>query len=782
MNETFQLGVMISVMDAFSSTLASYMSQMQRAKTMTESMQAAMGGYKMMFAVGAGITAAGALGADALLKMSQSAGKLQTAMLGVSTSVKMSRAQLNALTNEVQTVGIPTQFSSIQVAGIAQAVAQAGIPNTSALASLLPEFVQFADVQAFKKGENPNTAAGLAMTMAHNYQLYSADKLAPFLNSLNSLLTHTNDTMSEVATAWKYASPTMKMLGVSPEQGLTAIGYLGRMGLSRGRVGTDLRDFLQRLVMGAQGGETSRAGWAMLETQMGMPVTANSTPLVSASGKFVGWPQALKFFQQYARKMKGQGTLEIDTLNSIFGAQGGLVAQLLASGNSQAAYNLISKQMGQSPGIASTQKQYNMTLQGQMLQFKTTLTDIGQAFGRQGVLAPMTGLLHAINDVLAAFLHLVQQHPLLDKFIGGFMMLATAAALIVGPMLMVAGAVGMLSLSMKAGALAEGIGQFKTMISLLRGGAVWVQGFGARLGQLAIQGATTFGSMLFGANALTVSIGGLDIALGPLLLIIAGVAAVGAAVYLVWKNWGTITHWLGQQVSNLIHWFDHLSPVVQVLLTLFTPLGAIVDLFTHWGDVVHWVSQQFKDLSNWWHHLWGSGSSATSVSAQQARFGTGLVDSYAKGVSNAPKGQLHKAMTNLAQIPHDYLALHSPARTGPLSTLNNWWTAFVPTLLQGLTGGAGNLGAAASEIGNLLFGGLAVAGAGAGGSAGAGSIVIESGAIVVQPGAIVVRTDNARLAADEVLKLLSGVIAQDVGRALRQQTRARPTRAQPHQR
>lgn len=331
----------------------------------------------------------------------------------------------------------------------------------------------------------------------------------------------------------------------------------------------------------------------------------------------------------------------------------------------------------------------------------------------------------------------------------------------------------MLSLSFRAGALGQAISDFKTMISLLRYFGYWVSDVASLSAAWVVDFLSGIGAMLFGTDALTISVGALDIALGPLLLIILAVVAVGVAAYLVWKNWGTITHWLSEQVKHLINWFNHLNPVVKTLLTLFTPLGAIVNLFENWGKIVHTLVTGMKELAHWW----SAGAGQKTFGPTQARFGTQLVQHYAKGIDHAPKAPLHHALHKLASIPAQYLELHSPAQTGPLSTLDTWWSAFVPTLVEGLTAGSGFLGSAASDIGALLLGG---AGGTAAAGGGGGNVILQAGAVTIEPGAIVVRGGDPQATADQIMHLLSGRIARQVGLDLRHIMQSRTTRPIPH--
>jgi len=655
--------------------------------------------------------------------------------------MKLTTAQTNALTNEVQRVGIPTQFTATQVAGIAASMARAGIPNYTDLRQLLPLYTRFADIQAYLKGESPSTSVSMATGMAHSFQLYSSKQLSPFLEELNAMLLHSNEDISQVSTEWKYVAGTAKMLGLNSTQTLSSIAFVNRMGIGRGRGGTDLRDFLQRLVQGAQGGETSRAAFAMFDTALGIPVNGNHSPFMSAGGKFVGWAKTISLLQAFADKEQHNANMMLPILNALFGQQGGLVAQLLSGKNADALYNMTLSQIQHTASIAKSQRDLNLTFQGQMTQFTSTLQDIEVAFARNGALGGVTGFLHSLNVVLGRILLFVQAHPTFDRIAGDFMMVGTALALIVGPFLMFVGLVGMLTTFVgPMGAFGIGLKQiglaWKGVTTVAGDAGAAIELYGAELTKAGAAFVEWAGEVVMGNATAIASFLGLDVAMGPVLVIIAAIAVAVAAAYLIWKNWAFIVRAL--------------------------------------GDALRWVGGILKDIGGFFGTLFGSGQAKGLKNARD--YGSQMVNAYAQGIKNAPQGQLHDALTSVGDTTAAYLRLHSPAQAGPLSSLNTWWTAFAPTLAQGLLADLGSLEAAGASAASALLGGAATGshgGLAGGGSAGGVQLVIASGAIQING------ATNAKQTADAVLAALEGPLREKLGQILRLDLRARPTRALP---
>lgn len=84
------------------------------------------------------------------------------------------------------------------------------------------------------------------------------------------------------------------------------------------------------------------------------------------------------------------------------------------------------------------------------------------------------------------------------------------------------------------------------------------------------------GGLLIGFGMLAVTAAVIGIGLGPLLLIIAAIAAVAAGVFLIYDNWGAIMEWLKgfwETVKSTA--LDAIAKLIEVFLS-FTPLGLII--------------------------------------------------------------------------------------------------------------------------------------------------------------------------------------------------------------
>lgn len=441
LEKAFELAVVISAVDHWTGPVQKIAGQMGILEKQTAAVQKRMAQFKAMTLTGAAITGVGALMAAGLDKAVTSAGQLQTAMMGVKDAMKLTNDQYQRATNMAQTIGIPTIFSSVQVGGIMKSMSQAGLSNKQVLdPSILKQYVNFADVQAQMKNANPNDVVAAGVRMAHEYRLYSAAQIKPFLNQVNAALLHTNGTPDEFATTYRYVAQQSKLMGMNSSATLSATAWLDRMGFGNGRGGTNFADFLRRSIYGSSG---KKADAAMV--QAGFVQNGHSV-FENANGKFVGIPAAVKILQDFAARFHNNANQMSPLLNSIFGTQGARIAMMMASKGAGEQYTNVQKQIAATASISQSQQDLNNTWAGKVKQLQTTLQDIGQAFGKS-VMPVLLPLVKTLDDILGKVLKFEQQHPKIMKFISVFASIATAVLLVIGPLMTLTGVLGYLATS-----------------------------------------------------------------------------------------------------------------------------------------------------------------------------------------------------------------------------------------------------------------------------------------------------------------------------------------------
>ncbi|MCF8566915.1 phage tail tape measure protein [Alicyclobacillus tolerans] len=441
LEKAFELAVVISAVDKLTAPARAMAAQLGIVSKQTEALQKRMASFKAMAVTGGVITGIGGAMALGLVKAAESAGQLQTAVMGVKEALKLTNAEYTKAMNLSQTVGIPTIFSAVQVSGIMQAMATAGLTKQQVLnPAILRDYVNFADVQAQIKKENAPDVVSTAVSMAHQYQLYSTAQITPFLNQLNAALLHTHETASEFGTTYKYIANQARTMGMGASSTLAATAWLGRMGFGNGRGGTNFADFLRRSIYGSSGKKADAAMQAAGFVQNGHSV------FTTANGQFVGVPAAVKIMQDFAARFHGNANLMSPLLNSIFGTQGARIAMMMSSSGASEQYTNVQKQIAGTASISKTQSDLNNTWAGKVKQLQTTLQDIGQAFGRS-VMPVLLPVIKGLDDILGRVLKFEQQHPKIMKWIATFASIATAVMLVVGPTMLLVGALGYLKTS-----------------------------------------------------------------------------------------------------------------------------------------------------------------------------------------------------------------------------------------------------------------------------------------------------------------------------------------------
>jgi TP901 family phage tail tape measure protein len=438
LEKAFELAVVFSAVDQMSGPISKMGTQLGILDEKTKAVQQRLNGFKNMAFVGGGITLAGGVMAKGLLSATESAGNLQTSIMGLKESLGLTNDEFERTLKLAQNVGIPTIFSSEQVGDIMKAMATSGLSKDQILnPDTLKEYVNFADVQAQVKHENAPDVVSSAVNMAHQYQLYSPEQIEPFLNSLNGALLHTHDTAEEFSTTYKYIANQARSMGMSSEDTLDTTAWLSRMGFGSGRGGTNFADFLQRSIYGSSGKKADGA----META-GFVKNGHSV-FQDANGNFVGIPESAKIMQDFAQRFGNDSSKMSPLLHDIFGTQGERIAMMMTSSGAAEQYTNVKEQIGGTTGINKTQEDLNKTWQGQAKQFETTLKDIEQAFGasEKGVLTP---IVEGLNNILGKILEFEQAHPKIMQWIATFISIATAIALVTGPLLVLVGALGYL--------------------------------------------------------------------------------------------------------------------------------------------------------------------------------------------------------------------------------------------------------------------------------------------------------------------------------------------------
>ncbi|MEX3690085.1 phage tail tape measure protein [Paraburkholderia sp. BR14263] len=365
----------------------------------------------------------------------------------------------------------------------------------------------------------------------------------------------------ELKYASAYAAPNINMLGLTGLDNAKKLLALQGMGAAwnfqGSSFGTNFSMFLQRLSKGPEMVEMATKGMKG-KAREAMEKAHVHFDFYDGKGKLKGIDDMVAQLQDAYRKLTavGKDKMALDVFSTVFGAEAGRVAQMLAV-KGTAGYQDAQKRIDDQASLDQRIQQTMQSAQNIWTVFSTNVTNALAAFAEPAVkwLEPM---IMRMGDAVAQTRHWVEQHQTFAKWtmvvVGGL-----------GVMLTTFG-----SIALTAGLFAKVLAGPLGMIGFLIQRVPFAAAFRA-LGD----------SLGFLARGLPVVLTGLR-ALGLALLGIPGIGLIAAGVtlvaFLVWKYWSPIKAFLGGMWDGLVKGF---APVGAVLGPAFSQLGhSLMSLLT----------------------------------------------------------------------------------------------------------------------------------------------------------------------------------------------------------
>lgn len=434
----FEVFVTFAAVDHLTGSMRRIAREMGILDKQSEKLQKKLNGFKNMMWVGAGITGLGLAMGKGLLSAADAAGALELSMRTVQSALHMTNKEYERAQNLAQTAGIPTIFSAEEVGEIMRAMGTTGLSKKQVLdPKFLQQFVNFADVQSIAKHENAPDVVAQAVRMAHLSGIFDTKGTQVFLDNLNAALMHTHDSASEFATTFKYISSQSKAMKQTPLENLITTAWLGRMGFGSGRGGTNFAQFLTHSIYGSTG---KKADAAMVEAGF---VKNGRSVFTEEGGKFVGITKAAELLQDFGKRFHFDTNKMSPILHKIWGTQGTRIATMMGNEGAGSMRENVAKEMRETERVNVMQERFNKTWAGQTKQLKSVMLDIWQNFGK-AALPNLMKVLMKLNHIVVKVLEFTQHNPKMMKTVAIWAQWATAAALIVGPLLIIRGAMGYL--------------------------------------------------------------------------------------------------------------------------------------------------------------------------------------------------------------------------------------------------------------------------------------------------------------------------------------------------
>lgn len=338
------------------------------------------------------------------------------------------------------------------------------------------------------------------------------------------------------------------------------------------------------------------------------------------------------------------------------------------------------------------------------------------AGGKIAVGAVIAGAAWVKQAALSAGAWLVALPGVVARSIWAGLTTAGQALIAGGAWVLQAGRVGLAWTGQFIAMVAKSIWAGVTMVAQAAAvGWAWL----ARGAMIALPWIIAFGSMVVGAIAAGVSIAAAGIAAAiPWLIafapVIAIVAAVAAAAWLIVTNWGVITKFMGELwdkvqavVGGFINWIKGNWPLLLAVIT--GPIGlAVLYVIRHWDSIKEGAANMINGLIGFFSGLPGRiGGAVGNMGKLLYNSGRDLINGLLNGagslLSNIGNFFLDKVPGWIKEPFKKALGIHSPSRVFAGFGKNT-----VQGLVNGINGARGLIGNAMGNVSRAVSSGLSI--------------------------------------------------------------------------
>jgi len=553
---------------AQATSMGRYTTEIEAMTAAHATLGTAMGGIGRL-AAGAGLVGIGAAGVGIMKGWIGAAGELQSAMAGVQLatlgvgSALQQASQLTALQDMTYSVAAKTRFSAPDIASIEKLAATSGLNKRTDLISALPTLANAAEVSLHMKGVSYQQSVPAFVAVAHQFQAYGGKKFNNLLDLMGRASVVSGDTPESMARTLSYLAPSVNAYGLSPEDAISTAALASNVGLSGGHGGGSRIQAMFRSIaplMSSRGSMHNRS-IARIERLGGSDFFKNGN-FEEAGGVTNLLTTVMRALQRIPDQAK-----RMSLLTSAFGSAGGTALSSLASPGAITRFQAIQGDLAPHGGIASTsqmQQVFNSTLAGQTATLSTNMSSLSAIMGQQ-LLPILTPIVHGIVEMTGALVGFLAHHKQVAQFAAVFTLVGSAAAIVVG-------------------------------------------------GVLALSGALTLMSLAAAP---------LGLELLPITALIVGVGAAAAAGVWVWQHWGTIVKWVGGVLSGVGGQVGAFISLAGDLLGVFGQIGGalaqdlgldklfamlvrvegawlhFLDTTLHLKDALRWAGSALQSFLRW---------------------------------------------------------------------------------------------------------------------------------------------------------------------------------------
>jgi hypothetical protein len=544
---------------------------------------AAAGLGKSLAMIGGGVAllTAGFAGLHVLSSWAKDAGVMQDALVQVGIAAGGTRAQLAALYSQSFAVANVTQYSGQDVLAMEQLMARQGFRDLTGkktqrqvIGEAIPQFAQSAEIiQHFNKVGYEQTVTAFT-SLSHMFGAFSGAALAANVAHATgaAVVSHLNP--SQLVNTVRYLTPALKSGQLSSVDAIALAALGNETGLTMGKGGSNIGALLRSLA--PTGAAKHDRALLEIEKLAGGDFWQH--------GRALPLPQELGLLNKFYDSAKGpKAQISPEMANYLaknaFLVQGSQAAAVLANDASIKQFAAIRAQiLTWTPAKEKeAQGELNMTLPGQMATLSGNLGSIRSLLGAQ--LLPAIGpILHGFVELTSSVVNLLRLHPGIAQFVVTFVAVSTAAALIAGPVLIAAGAFGILSAAGVLGTISFGpfILIALAVIGAVAGVTMAIQHWGDIM-RWARDHMVLLHNAVFALSVLVPPLG----------------FAIGAGV-LIFQHWHEITHAVGDALGAL---GTVIAPYVALLTPIVQLAGQLIGAFGQWISTTDLLKASMSQLT-----------------------------------------------------------------------------------------------------------------------------------------------------------------------------------------
>ncbi|NHM25465.1 phage tail tape measure protein [Desulfofundulus sp. TPOSR] len=532
-----------------------------------------------------------------------------------------------------------------------------------------------------------------------------------------------------------------KTTGSQMAQALTTLGASASMARRPFEEQLAVLGMLQATMPGGEAGTRYRA-FIKAAAQAGKSLGLS---FVDSNNQLLGMADILdKLRSKYGETLDA---IEKQEIQKAFGTEEAVaLIDLLYGKVGQLRSNIDQLGMSMRQGTAFTEKMARAMNQDLGAQFQLLRQNIDILKGSIGdELAPLIkAFIPTVQGWVEGFQRLARSHPTLVRTALLIAAIATAALVVIAPILTVGAGIVMMAgyfiwglaqirkafISLRDVAF-RSIATIRTGLHLLR---IAISALSSRLILLAERAALTAAGAIYltarhiaglAKSAMVAATSALPrliatvwrftavLIANPITWVVLAVAGLGAALYALWRNWDTVTAFLGRTWEALKNKFagagQWFSGVFQgiiaaarqygplVLAALAPVIGVPLLIAQHWGTIKDVAGRVFGQLvqllPQWLTQI------IAAIRAKAAEFtasGQALIQAFTQGIRNMINAPAEVVKSGLARLRR--LLPFSDAKEGPLSTLTRSGMALVETFAGGITARSGLLKTAAAAV------------------------------------------------------------------------------------